>query len=107
MTLAAVKAEVEKSNELIEVRTGQKARHFAYPKGYWDPHAEAVIRRHYDTAVLGAGTPVTADTDPFRIHRVAIQAADRYFFFRRKIRTGMRLEERVRTVAKGYRHPPD
>jgi peptidoglycan/xylan/chitin deacetylase (PgdA/CDA1 family) len=107
LTLAAVKGEVETANELIETRTGQKARHFAYPKGYWDPDAEAVIRRHYDTAVLGAGAPVTADTDPYRIHRVAIQGADRYLFFRRKIRGGMRLEERVRAAVKGYVHPPN
>jgi peptidoglycan/xylan/chitin deacetylase (PgdA/CDA1 family) len=107
MTVTAVEAEIGKSNELIERRTGQWARHFAYPKGYWDPQAEAVIRRYYDSAVLGAGAPVTAATDPFRIHRVAIQASDRYFFFRRKIRRGMRLEERVRSMARGYDHPPD
>ncbi len=107
MTMAAVEEEIAKSNELIEARTGREARHFAYPKGYWDPQAEVVIRQYYDTAVLGAGAPVTADTDPHRIHRVAIQSADRYIFFRRKIRRGMRLEERVRTMAKGYDHPPD
>jgi peptidoglycan/xylan/chitin deacetylase (PgdA/CDA1 family) len=107
MTMAAVEGEIAKSNELIEARTGRRPHHFAYPKGYWDPQAEVVIRQHYDTAVLGAGAPVTAATDPYRIHRVAIQAADRYLFFKRKIRGGMRLEERARMVAKGYRHPSD
>jgi peptidoglycan/xylan/chitin deacetylase (PgdA/CDA1 family) len=107
LTMDAVEEEVERSNGIIEARTGRKATHFAYPKGFWDPQAEAVIRRYYDTAVLGAGAPVTAATNPYRIHRVAIQASDRYLFFKRKISRGMRLEERVRTVAKGYRHPPD
>ena len=92
---------------LIDARTGQAARHFAYPKGYWDPEAERVIRRYYDTAVLGAGAPVTATTDRYRIHRVAIQAGDGYLFFKRKIRGGMRLEERVRGAVKGYKRPPE
>ena len=107
MSMEDVQREVEMSNELIESRTGQTARHFAYPKGYWDPEAEKVVRRFYDTAVLGAGVPVSAKTDPHRVHRVAIQASDRYFFFKRKIHRGMRLEERVRTVVKGYDHPPN
>jgi peptidoglycan/xylan/chitin deacetylase (PgdA/CDA1 family) len=103
----AVEDEVSASNELIEARTGLTPRHFAYPKGYWDPQAETVLRLHYDTSVLGAGTPVTGSTDPHRIHRVAIQAADSYLFFRRKLRRGMRLEERVRRLVKGYDHPPE
>lgn len=100
-----VEWEIGRSNELIEARTGVAPRHFAYPKGYWDPQAEAVIRCHYDTAVLGAGAPVTGSVDPYRVNRVAIQAADRYVFFKRKIRSGMRLEERVRSAVKGYDHP--
>jgi peptidoglycan/xylan/chitin deacetylase (PgdA/CDA1 family) len=101
-----VEREIDQSNELIERRTGQVARHFAYPKGYWDPQAETVVRRHYQTAVLGAGQPVTGATDPYRICRVAVQASDGQFFFTRKIRGGMRLEERVRSLVRGYRHPP-
>jgi peptidoglycan/xylan/chitin deacetylase (PgdA/CDA1 family) len=106
MSTTDVEREVKLSNGLIESRTGIEARHFAYPKGYWDPRAESVLRRHYDTAVLGAGAPVTGSTDPYRVHRVAVQAADRYFFFRRKLTRGMRLEERVRMLMKGYDHPP-
>jgi peptidoglycan/xylan/chitin deacetylase (PgdA/CDA1 family) len=106
MERANVEDEIVRSNELIDARTGQAARHFAYPKGYWDREAETVIRRYYDTAVLGAGAPVTTTTDPYRIHRVAIQAGDGYLFFKRKIRGGMRLEERVRAAVKGYERPP-
>jgi peptidoglycan/xylan/chitin deacetylase (PgdA/CDA1 family) len=105
LSVGEVEREIEQSNGIIERRTGQVARHFAYPKGYWDPQAETVVRRHYETAVLGAGPPVTAATDHHRIHRVAVQASDGYFFFRRKIRRGMRLEEQVRSLIKGYRHP--
>jgi len=105
MRIADVEMEIEQSNELIERRTGVTPRHFAYPKGYWDPQAEKVVRRHYQTAVLGAGLPVTAATDPYRVCRVAVQASDGQFFFTRKIRRGMRLEERVRSQVRGYRHP--
>jgi peptidoglycan/xylan/chitin deacetylase (PgdA/CDA1 family) len=107
MSAADVESEIERSNELIEARTGQVARHFAYPKGLWDPTAETVIRRHYDTATLGPGAPVTGSTDPHRIYRVAVQAADGQFFFSLKIKRGMRLEEWVRRLVKGYEHPPN
>jgi peptidoglycan/xylan/chitin deacetylase (PgdA/CDA1 family) len=107
MAMGEVELEIERSNELIEARTGQTPRHFAYPKGLWDPTAETVVRRHYDTAVLGAGDPVTGSTDPYRICRVAVQASDRQFFFSRKIKGGLRMEERVRRLVKGYEHPPN
>lgn len=106
LSLADVRAEVDRSNGLIEARTGRKARHFAYPKGFWDPVAETSIRANYETAVLGAGPPVTGSTDRHRVHRVAIQAADGQFFFVRKMQSGMRLEERVRSMIRGYGHPP-
>ncbi|HSJ83259.1 MAG TPA: polysaccharide deacetylase family protein [Acidimicrobiia bacterium] len=105
LRIADVEREIEKSNELIEGRTGLAPRHFAYPKGYWDPQAETVVRRHYDTAVLGAGPPVTGETDPHRVHRVPVQKADRQFFFARKVQRGMRLEERARALVKSYEHP--
>ena len=105
LRIADVEREIEQSNELIESRTGLAPRHFAYPKGYWDPQAETVVRRHYDTAVLGAGPPVTGETDPHRVHRVPVQKADGQFFFARKVQHGMRLEEKARALVKGYEHP--
>jgi len=65
-----------------------------------------VVRANYSTAALGGGSPVTQHTDPFRIGRVPVQRSDRQFFFRRKVLRGMRLEERVRSLIKGYRNPP-
>jgi len=107
LRIAEVEEEIEQSNSLIERRTGQVPRHFAYPKGYWDPQAESVIRSRYETAVLGAGPPVTGETDPHRIHRLAVQQGDGHVFFTRKVLRGMRLEERARSLVKGYRHPSD
>jgi peptidoglycan/xylan/chitin deacetylase (PgdA/CDA1 family) len=105
MPVDQVADEIGESNRLIELRIGQVPLHFAYPKGYWDGGAETVIRRHYATAVVGAGPPVTQNTDPHRIARVAVQRSDGQFFFRRKMARGMRMEERVRSLVKGYQNP--
>jgi Polysaccharide deacetylase len=106
MPIDQVEQEIGESNRLIELRTGQAPNHFAYPKGYWDAPAETVIRDQYETAVLGAGSPVHRTTDPHRIGRVPVQQSDGHFFFTRKVLRGMRLEERVRSLVKGYRNPP-
>ena len=106
LTTDRVEEEIERSNDLIELRTSQVPMHFAYPKGFWDRDAETVLRRHYSTAVLGAGRPIFSDTDPHRIPRVPIQQSDGHFFFRRKVARGMRMEERARKIIKGYLHPP-
>ena len=100
-----VEEDLATSNALIEGNLGVAPEHFAYPKGYWAPDAEAAVRRHYRTAVLGAGHPVTGDTDRHRLCRVPIQRTDAQFLFRRKIKRGMRLEELVRSRVKGYRNP--
>jgi len=100
-------AELDRSNELIEDRTGVAPRHFAYPKGWWAPRAEAPIAARYDTAALGEGPPITPATNPYRLHRVAIQRADTMAFFARKLATGMVWEERVRRRLRGYDGPPD
>ena len=105
MPVDQVEQEIGESNRLIELRTGQVPAHFAYPKGYWDQGAETVIRRSYETAVLGAGGPVNKGTDHLRIGRMPVQQADGHFFFTRKVLRGMRLEERVRSLVKGYRNP--
>ena len=105
MAIDRIEDEIGQSNQLIELRTGQEPRHFAYPKGYWDEKADKVVRGEYDTAVLGAGAPVSQATDPFMIGRVPVQQSDGHFFFTRKMARGMRLEERVRALVKGYANP--
>jgi peptidoglycan/xylan/chitin deacetylase (PgdA/CDA1 family) len=105
LSIDKIVEEIAESNRLIELRTGQEPRHFAYPKGYWDEMADKVVRDQYDTAVLGAGAPVSKSTDRFRIARVPVQQSDGHFFFIRKMARGMRLEERVRARVKGYHNP--
>lgn len=99
----AAREELDASNRLIEARLGIRPEHFCYPYGYWSETAEPAIRERYRTATLGAGPPVTASSDPYRIHRVPIQLSDSRFFFVRKMESGMVLEERVRRRISGYR----
>ena len=103
--LDLVEEELAASDELIEDRTGITPRHFAYPWGHWSPIADTVVRRRYESAVLGAGAPVTASTDRFLVHRLPIQHGDGFFYFKRKVLRGMSLEESVRRVVRGYHGP--
>ena len=102
---SAVGEEIRLSNESIEKRTGTRPRHFAYPKGYWSNTAEPAIRAAYESAVLGAGSPITDTSDFHRLGRVAVQRADGNLFFRWKVKHGLRLEETVRSRLKGYSNP--
>ena len=106
LSVGEIEEEIGGSNRLIQARSGQVPEHFAYPKGFWDETAENVVRANYSTAVLGGGSPVSQMTDPFRIGRVPVQRSDRQFFFTRKMARGMRMEERVRSLVRGYRNPP-
>ncbi len=80
-------------------------KHFAYPWGYWSPAAHDHVRARYETATLGTGAPVDADTDPLLINRVAVQLSDGVFFFKRKMRRGLRLEDLVRRRLTRYDGP--
>ncbi|HJU81967.1 MAG TPA: polysaccharide deacetylase family protein [Acidimicrobiia bacterium] len=104
-SLDQVEEELSASDELIEERTGVTPLHFAYPWGHWSPVADTVVRRRYDSAVLGAGHPITASTDPYLIHRLPIQRSDGVAYFKRKAIRGMRLEETARRLLRGYRGP--
>lgn len=103
--IGVITQEIERSNELIVLRTGVEPRHFTYPWGYWTASADPVVRAAYDTATLGGGPPVTAETDVFKANRIPVQLSDRSFFFKRKMVGGMRLEDKVRRRMKGYDGP--
>lgn len=102
---SAVREEISLSNEIIQKRTGVTPRHFAYPKGFWSATGEPAIRAAYDSAVLGAGSPITNGSDFHRLGRVAVQRADGNLFFRWKVKRGLRLEEAARSRLKGYSNP--
>ncbi len=98
--------ELDESNALIHDRLGVEPRHFAYPKGWWSASAESEVRRRYTTAVLGEGPPNILGTDHWRLHRVAVQKSDGMRFFRRKLATGLVLEDRLRRIVRSYNGPP-
>ena len=100
-----IEDDLGQSDQLIKDRLGIVPIHFAYPWGYWSPLADTVVRAHYQTAALGAGRPLTSKTDPFLMHRLPVQRSDGAFFFRRKAKRGMRLEEKFRRMVRGYVGP--
>ncbi len=97
--------ELDTSNELIARRMGTIPDHFAYPWGYWSQQAAGAVAARYRTATLGSGAPVTAERDMQLLNRVPVQLSDGVFFFTRKMRSGMRLEDVVRRRLSGYTGP--
>ena len=105
LDIVSVREEIERSNELITMRTGVVPVHFTYPWGYWSRDADGVVREFYETATLGSGPEITHDTDPFLVNRVPVQLSDGMLFFRAKMVGGMGLEDVVRRRLTGYKGP--
>ncbi len=105
LTADAVESELAEADEVIERRLGFRPRHFAYPWGYWSEEADRVVRRRYETAVLGRPGPLRDDTDRHLVPRIPVQAADGTAFFGPRVRGGLTLEDRVRSRVTGYRGP--
>ena len=97
--------DLEQSNQLIEARMGVRPVHFCYPYGWWSAAAHAHVAEMYQTATLGSGAGVGPDTDLLKINRVPVQLADGFWFFKRKVRMGLQLEDRLRRRFKGYTGP--
>lgn len=98
-------AEIAVSNHLIEQRLGSAPRHFTYPKGWWSETADPVVRQSYATATLGMGSPITPDSDPHTLNRVAVVRSDSFWAFRRKMITGGRAESQIRRLRHRYVGP--
>ncbi len=92
-----VDAELDRSIELLHDRAGVDAEHFAYPKAVaGSPAADAAVRRRFRSAVLAGTRSNPTGTDPYRLHRSPVQAADGMGWFRRKVRGGMHVEDDLR-----------
>lgn len=94
--------ELATSDELIKRRIGISSEHFCYPYGYWSKSADSAVRGRYKTATLGAGAPISVATDRYLVPRIPVQLSDGYFFFVRKMKSGMVYEENVRRRLSGY-----
>jgi len=97
--------DLEESHRLIEERMGVRPVHFCYPYGWWSKVAHDHVEQLYETATLGSGSSFDADTDLLKINRVPVQLADGMIFFKRKVRMGLHLEDRLRRRFKGYHGP--
>jgi peptidoglycan/xylan/chitin deacetylase (PgdA/CDA1 family) len=104
--LDTVRAELDRSIDLIAEHVGAAPRHFAYPKALPPPRAvDDEVRSRFASAAL-AGTRVNAygRTDPYRLARSPIQVADGMRWFARKAEGGLALEDTVRRVANRARY---
>ncbi|CAN5321654.1 N/A [soil metagenome] len=93
------------SDDLVARRMGTAPAHFTYPFGWWSPQAHPVVARRYASATVGSGPPVTTATDLLRVNRIPVQLADGVLFFKRKLRKGLQMEDRVRRRIAGYDGP--
>lgn len=100
-----IERDLDQCNDLIERRMGISPKHFCYPYGFWASQADKPIRDRYQTAVLGSGPSFDASTEPHLIPRVPIQLSDGFTWFVAKLRTGLRLEDRIRRRVKRYEGP--
>jgi peptidoglycan/xylan/chitin deacetylase (PgdA/CDA1 family) len=95
-----VRDELDRSKGLIEDRLGVSADHFAYPKAVRGSRAaEQVVRDRFRSAALAGTHPnQRGATDLYRLARSPIQRADGMRWFTRKVRGGMELEDRLRSM---------
>jgi peptidoglycan/xylan/chitin deacetylase (PgdA/CDA1 family) len=102
----AAAGELDRSRDLIAVRAGVPADHFAYPKAVLaSPAVEPLVRDRFRSAALGGNraNPYGA-TDPHRLARSVIQRRDGMRFFARKAAGGMALEETARRRLDRWRY---
>lgn len=100
-----VAEELDRSVDLLGEHLGVHAEHFAYPKAVaGSPTAEAAVRQRFRSAVLAGTRPNPVGTDPHRLHRSPIQAADTTTWFRRKALGGMHGEDDLRRIANRVRY---
>lgn len=92
--------DLDRSIELIEDRLGVAPLDFAYPKALAaSGGVEHEVRARFRSAAL-AGTRANpyADLNPHRIARTPIQIEDGLYFFKKKMRGGLRAEDDLRTL---------
>jgi len=105
MTVAMIEEEIGTSNDLITKRTGVIPVHFAYPWGYWSEIAHPAVAAVYETATLGSGAAITPETDLLKLNRVPVQLSDGFYFFKRKMLTGLPAEDWLRRRLAHYDGP--
>jgi peptidoglycan/xylan/chitin deacetylase (PgdA/CDA1 family) len=98
--------ELDRSIDLIGERLGLPVAHFAYPKAQApNAIADREVRRRFCSAAL-AGTVANpyGHSDPYRLSRSPIQAADGMRWFRRKAAGGLSVEDSLRRIVNRGRY---
>lgn len=107
MDESTIEREIGLSNQLIAERLGHVPAHFAYPWGRTTTAAETAVRRAYRTAVVGGTTKnVYGEIDLFALRRVPVQRSDGCTFFKLKMGSYLRGEDRLRALAETRRRRP-
>ena len=98
--------ELDRSIALIEEHLGQRAWHFAYPKGVLGtPSVEAVVRQRFRSAALAVvGPNPYGMTDPYRLARSPIQVSDGQRWFGHKVEGGLAFEGTLRKLLNRRRY---
>lgn len=96
--IGVIEDELDRSIDLIRENLAVDPAHFAYPKAIHgsQPARAAVRERFRSAAVAGTRPNPYGKTDPYLLSRSPIQRADASRWFRRKVRGGMAIEDRVR-----------
>jgi peptidoglycan/xylan/chitin deacetylase (PgdA/CDA1 family) len=100
-----IEHEIATSNAVISSRLGFDPPHFAYPWGYWSEAADRAVRDRYETAVLGGSPRPPANPGLHRLHRYPVQLSDGVTYFGARVRGGLRVEEQLRRLIRGYSGP--
>lgn len=102
-----VRADLDRSIDLLASHLGTEPRHFAYPKAVaGSPAAEIEVRHRFDSAALARSrVNVRGSTDPFRLWRTPVQRSDGADHFAGKAAGGHRFEGTLRewTARRRYR----
>ena len=100
-----VRAELDRSIDLIGNELGVPADHFAYPKALAPtPIADREVRSRFRSAALAGTRPNPPGTDPFRLRRSPVQTTDGDRWFRRKVAGGLHFEDDVRQMVNRRRY---
>ena len=102
----AVVDELARSKGLIEDRLGVECAHFAYPKAVLGSiAAQAEVRERFASAAIAGNRPNPyRSTDVHRLARTPITNDDDLTWFRRKVDTGLRLEDQLRQLVNRRRY---